>query len=470
MSNCTEQFRPPHGTDLLCSNLVNTRFEDLSEDNIRIFKDRLLDMTGCIFGGAIVSEDKFIVSLYKGWGGTPEAPLFAENGRLPLPSAVMLNCIKARANDFGNMVFNVLGDHIPSHCGETLIPMNLTLADVYGISGREFITNNIAAEDLTARILYTLPVRWPMDMLLVSSAAAALASRYYKLDAEKTKTALSFAATNATDPANSYYDYSQEFKYHNGESARMGIMAAKIAKGGWRGLEDPFFGHWGLVSRQLKDGSTLPEKYEKCFEDLGKTYYTEGSFKRFPGGIPMTAVAMCGAALHDEITKEYGEFRGENIHRVCVYQPKGMPWNYYNEPFKLRNHINALFSYRFAACCALLNGTIKIRHVQTSSILEDPVLIDLAENAGMESFECEAGRLDMKVRVEMKDGKIFEHSQSFLIMQEYPSQELIKAKFWDQFNSFGKLPKAVGEKIVELAGKIDTLSDMREFTELLCLK
>ena len=54
-------------------------------------------------------------------------------------------------------------------------------------------------------------------------------------------------------------------------------------------------------------------------------------------------------------------------------------------------------------------------------------------------------------------------------MHDYPSREFLLQKFWGQFNAFGKLPRSVGEKIVELAGKIETLSDMREYTQLLTL-
>ena len=55
-----ERFISPRGTEALCENVVNSSYEDLSEDNIRIFKDRLLDMVGCIFGGAIVEENGFL--------------------------------------------------------------------------------------------------------------------------------------------------------------------------------------------------------------------------------------------------------------------------------------------------------------------------------------------------------------------------------------------------------------------------
>ncbi len=464
-------YAPPKGIDLLCENVVNTTYEKLSEDNVRIFKDRLLDMTGCIFGGAIVPEDQFLTELLCRWGGAEEAPLLARKGRLPMPSAVMLNSITARANDFGNMFFHVLGDRIASHCGETLIPMGLTLSDVYPTSGKEFIANNIAAEDFTARVLYTLPMRWPTDMLMVSSAAAALASRYYKLDAAKTKVALTYAACNATDPGNSYYDYCQEFKYHNGESARMGIMACELAKGGWDGWADPYFGHWGLVTMQVKDGKPLPELYDKVFEGLGQVWYTEESFKRGPGGIPTTAAAKCGAEVRAKIIADRGTLVPSEIKQVRVFRSSSMRFNYYSNPFVRRNHTNALFSFQFAACCALLHGGVRVDLVQTPAIQNDPDLVALAEGSAMEVFECEEGKSMMKVVVEMKDGTVYEDVQDYGgSMHAYPSREFLLRKFWDQFNAYGKLPRAVGEKIVELAGKIETLADMREYTELLTLK
>lgn len=460
----------PLGTEKLCRNLAETTYDRLSEDNIRVFKDRLLDMTGCIFGGAVVEEDRFLYDLLKRQGGAPEAPLFAASGRLPVTSAVIHNCIHARANDFGNMVTVIFGEAIASHFGETLIPMGLTLADMNGTPGKDFIANNIAAEDTIARILYTLPVRWPTDMQLVSSIAAALASRYYKLDAEKTKVALSYAATNATDPGNSYYDYCQEFKLHNGESARMGIMAAEMAKGGWNGLEDPFFGHWGLITSKVKDGG-LPELYEKAFDKLGEEYFTEMRFKKGPGGIPTTATGECGKLLREQIIAEDGVLDAEKIKQVRVYQSENMRKNYYFNPFQHRNHVNALFSYTFAACCTLIHGDRRVDLVQTKAILENPKLIELSENAVMDVYDAKSDKMMMKAEAEMKDGRVFTIELDYNAqMGSYPTQEFLIKKFWDQFNAFGKLPKSTGEKIIELAGRIETLPDMREYTQLLTLK
>jgi hypothetical protein len=76
-----------------------------------------------------------------------------------------------------------------------------------------------------------------------------------------------------------------------------------------------------------------------------------------------------------------------------------------------------------------------------------------------------------KATVEMKDGRVFEEIQDYnAAFASYPERDVILGKFWDQFNTFGKLQKSTGEKIIELAEKIETLADMREYTELLSVK
>jgi 2-methylcitrate dehydratase PrpD len=121
-----EDLTPPRVTNLMCENAVKTTFADLSDWNIKCFKDRLLDTTGCIFGGAIVRDNDVLVRLLTRWGGAPEAPVFCHNFRVPVNNAVILNCVTARSNDFGNMFLKVHGERMASHIGETLIPLGLT--------------------------------------------------------------------------------------------------------------------------------------------------------------------------------------------------------------------------------------------------------------------------------------------------------------------------------------------------------
>ena len=118
----------------------------------------------------------------------------------------------------------------------------------------------------------------------------------------------------------------------------------------------------------------------------------------------------------------------------------------------------------------MLNGNVSVAYVQTPAILEDPYLIPLTEGSTMGTFETDGDAKLMKIVVEMKDGKVFEDIEDYsAAMHTYPTREFLLGKFWDQFNTFGKLPKSTGEKIIELADKIETLTDMREYTDLLVL-
>lgn len=461
-----ETLKTPKLTDMICENLVSTKFENLTDWNVKCFKDRLLDITGCMFGGAIVPDNDVLTDLAKRWGGTTEAPVFLKGFRAPLDRAALINCIVARSNDYGNMFMHVFEDRIASHCGETLIPLGLTISDMTGgISGKDYITNNVAAEDLTGRILYTFVNRWPFDMLLVATAATALVSRYYGLSAERTKAALSYAATNATDPANSYYDYSQEFKYHNGESARCGVMSCELAKGGWTGLDDPFFGHWGLAVKDTK--GDMPPNYEKAIQDLGKIYFTEESFKVFPGGIPNTPASIAGIKIRERFIDRY---KVSDIAKVEVERSEITNKIYYSEPFSNVTQLNALFCYQFQACCALYYGDVRVEHVQTKAILERPDLVEMVQSSTMGVYYFEEGEPripGMRVRVTMKDGTVFEHTEPATAMHNYPTKEFIVGKFKKQFEAHGKLPAATADKIIELAFNIEKVSDMREYTSLL---
>jgi len=343
--------------------------------------------------------------------------------------------------------------------------LGLTLADKHGTSGKDFVANNVAAEDLTGRILYTFVARFPYDALMSTTAAGALASKYYGFNAERTKAALSFAAINSTEPYGVFYEYSQGFKLQNGESARCGIMSCELAKAGWRGLSDPYFGSSGLALKSA--GGKLPPNYESAVRDIGKAYYTEESFKRFPGGIPNTPATIAGQKVRAMLIEKY---KVSDIKKVEVEMSENSFTGYYAQPFTVVNQVNALFCYQFQACCALYHGTVKVEYVQTEYLEEKPDFVELVQNStiGFYKFaEGEAKERGMRVRVTMKDGTVFEHTEPASSMHIYPTREFLIEKFMDQFSAFGKLPKSVADKIIDLAFNIEKVSDMREYTSLL---
>ena len=108
-----------------------------------------------------------------------------------------------------------------------------------------------------------------------------------------------------------------------------------------------------------------------------------------------------------------------------------------------------------------------VSSVQTSAIRANEQLVRLAEEAELDLYDPENGQPLVKVVVEMKDGRSFEAEEHFMIMEDYPSREVIIAKFMDQFDAYGKLPASHVDKIIDMASRIEEIGDMREFTELL---
>ena len=70
--------------ELMSENAVKVRFENLDDQTIKVGKDRLIDLTGCIIGGAMAAGNAGLVKVIRDWGGKQEAPLFIHGGRVPL--------------------------------------------------------------------------------------------------------------------------------------------------------------------------------------------------------------------------------------------------------------------------------------------------------------------------------------------------------------------------------------------------
>ena len=214
----------------------------------------------------------------------------------------------------------------------------------------------------------------------------------------------------------------------------------------------------------------MPPLFEYATKDLGKLYFTEESFKRFPGGIPNTPAAL--AAI--EVRKKMGgKINVDDVAAVDVFRSENTAYNYYSQPFSNPTQLNGLFCYQFQVCCALYYGAVRVEHVQTEAIQNNQELLALIAKSTMGVYSSDDGipvARSMRVRVTKKSGEVFEHTQEAgEAMHGYPDREFIVQKFTDQFNAFGKLPKNHCEKIDSLALDIENIKNMREFTELLVL-
>ena len=101
--------------DQMAEKVLEIKFEDMSERNLKILKDKLLDTVGCIIGGAHVAGNQGLFSVIQAWGGAQSAPVFMYGERTTIGDAAMMNCVSCRSNDFDSMISNIDGRRFPTH-------------------------------------------------------------------------------------------------------------------------------------------------------------------------------------------------------------------------------------------------------------------------------------------------------------------------------------------------------------------
>lgn len=153
-------------TDALIQNILETKFENIPQETVDNTKRRILDLIGCIIGGAKCDGSEGLADIVGNWGGKEEASILGYGYKGPAHNAAMVNAIFGRSFDWGPLTLVIEGDGKPgtvyidgkpirrfaNHISETTIPAALALGEGKGISGKELITATIVGDDLAARL------------------------------------------------------------------------------------------------------------------------------------------------------------------------------------------------------------------------------------------------------------------------------------------------------------------------------
>ena len=454
--------------ELISENAVKVRFEDLDEQTIKTQKDRLIDLTGCIIGGAMSARNASLVKIVREMGGIEEAPLFIHGGRVPISNAAMVNSISCRSNDFGVMSINLDGHWIAAHNGETSIPTALTFSDVYNVSGKEFLTTTVVGDDTANRVLAASGVEhgrgWDGTSTLPVFGVVPIAGRFMGLSALQMRDAFGIAVNTVAGTGQAQEDQSISFKLGQGFSARNGIFLARLAKEGWDGEEDALFGG-GKSYYYLYCGTNDITHPELLTKDLGKKFYQEVFFKRYPCGMPNHSYVHAALALN----KQYG-IKAADIREIELANAFGGGFGY-GQPYQVRRtpQPGGIFSNLYTTVSAVVRGRLTIRDFDAEA-MTTPEILEAIAKAKIVKDPTLAGGQGMgsvRVRVTTKDGQVYEKLDNGAEVYRYPTREEILSKFWGQVDAYQSVSRAKAQKILDMIDHIEDVKEMKEYTALL---
>lgn len=423
-------------TEMVAKWIVDTTYEDIPPDAIRVANESCFDLLGVILAGSTQKVGEIIRSYAGELGGTEEATILASGERTSVQNAALVNGTMGHALDYDD--FGGFG-----HPTVAIFPALLALGESIGATGRDLMEAYIVGCEVGLAVDYATHYHsqqmhrgFHSTAILGRLAAAAACSKLLKLDAQQTSMALGMAGSMASGVIHNFGTMTKPL--HAGMTCRDGVMAAQLAQRGFTAgdqiLEHPV----GFTATVIgEEGVDL----EAAAQQLGKPFRVQDALiiKKYPS---------CGGnhAMLDSIfglMREH-EFSHQDIANAEVVQSYASTVMLYEEP---ESDLKGKFSAKYNMAAALVDGEVGIDTFTNDKIAE-PAVQDMMERVSLRvQSKWELGGSTVSkgvpIRITLNDGRVFDH--------ETPRGEILGSQVnpWGMENIASKFRENVGRVLSE---------------------
>ena len=391
-------------TEILARFAANLRFEDLPQEVVDRSKLLFMDLSGIIVRSLGLDSTQVLMESLKDLNLDQGAlQVLGSTERWRPQAAALITGAAAHSLDFDDT-------HAAAqlHPGAPIIPAALAAAQMQGASTRDLIVAIVAGYEVMIRVAYGVTVLRHSERGFHPSAtvgvfgATAAAGSIFKLSPAQMEHAFGTALSESAGTGQFAVNGAWTKRFHVGNAAAGGLLAASLAKRGFTGATQAFEGREGFFNVY----SPAPQP-EKAVEGVGTVWeILQTGLKPYPccRGIhaPLDAV-MALHARHD--------IRIDSIESVRVGMAKrsvyvvGEPQDRRRKP---KNVVDCQFSTHLCLSIAL-----KHRHMgwdDYEPALKDPEIYALMQRIDVyEDAECEANfptAFSGVVEIRLRDGQV----------------------------------------------------------------
>jgi 2-methylcitrate dehydratase PrpD len=443
--------------------VLDTRYEDIDTDYVKRAKTRVMDVIGCLIGGAKATGCDMILSLVTQWGGEAAGTILVHGFKAPAHNAAMVNSIMCRSYDFEPIETCVHGKNYPSHISGTTVPTAITMAEVQKANGKELITALVVGDDLTSRILAasrpSFDSGWDGTGTVNIFGATAIAGRLMGLNEKQMVNAFGIALNQMAGSFQIIYDGTHCFKLPMGLASRAGIFSAELAKKGFTGIKDPLYSKHGYFNLYCHEHD--PETLTK---NLGREFFADYTYKPYPACRSTHGAVECALRL---VQKNNIEVLA--IDEIVVSVTPVTINMFVAQPFEIGDvpQANATFNLPYNTANVLLRKNIRLEHY-TEKYIRDPLVGDLARKVKLIAAIPPETPLASRVEVKMKDGR------SLSEYVEVPkgdsnhtplSNKELQEKFRENVSFSQTISREKAERALGLLEDLEELNSVREIVE-----
>jgi 2-methylcitrate dehydratase PrpD len=416
--------------------------------------DILLDTVASAIAGRHGDETAQVEALASALGG-PQTSTVLAGPPSSLAGATLVNGYQVTA-------VTVCDIHRPTLCHVTpeVLPPALAIAEARGCTGRDLLVAFAAGLEMVVRVGAGMRYKsmrargWHSPGVIGPFGGAAAAAVLMRLDAKRTRDALSLAGTQA---AGTFAHWgTPTIKFHQSRGALSGLMAALLAEQGFPAGAEILSAERGGLFRLYSDGG----EPDATVAGLGDRWELETiSLRLWPAASSIQSVITSMFALIDE-----HDLRPEQVERIdvglsrTVYDMHGtLPWD---------NKFRALLSTPYVTGVVLHDRKCWFEQFRPERLSDAALNAFIRERIDVAVDEKVEGT-GAAVTVRTKDGRVLSDRR------KHPrgdaadplSREEIAGKFRE--SAEGLLPAANVERAIEMIVGIAEVSNVADLLALL---
>jgi 2-methylcitrate dehydratase PrpD len=438
--------------------VVDTKFENLPPKAIGTAKVAVRDCLGVALAGSREEDAKICAEVARQEQAKEEASAIGQRFKTSALNAALANGTAAHAMDFDHS-FTLMGQPTAP-----IIPATVALGEALGASGRRILEAYAVGYEVTGKLVHSLRDSehdgWHAPSSVGTFGATAACAKLLGLNASKVEMALGMSASMAGGIVANFGTMTKPL--HVGLGARNGVLAAKLAAGGYTANGKAIESAFGFY-KVLHPGTPIDEK---PIEELGNSYalISDGiRIKPYP----------CGGLTHQAIDAilEFRSKQGltaEQVERIDVDVVKH---TFERIVFKVpQTSIQGKFCMPYLVARALIDGKVSL-HAFTDAAVREPQVLKFAERVQMNLDnnlkKTDPGGRPCRVTVRLKNGQtLVREAQHAKGGPEFPmTEEELRGKFTECARE--ALSESAAKQALEMIKALEQVENVRTLTDIL---
>jgi len=479
-----------NATERLAGWAAELQFDGIPRRVLEECKNQILSVIAAVHSGHFTEAGRVVSKRIKDWAGGKEATLIPSGERTSAHNAIVGNAALGMALDYDDYTAG-------GHTGTSTVVTALALAEKSGISGREFLVAQVAANEVQGRLGAAAaldPSNLHLESFVHAAGAAIVAGRAFGLDKAQTTAALGLSLLQPGRTSWPAFLSGEGKLLLAAQGAPQGVIAADMAAGGMHGPNDALE-HSGLFEDALLRGALGGLASNWLLDTL--------SFKVYPGTPYLGTIIDCVLHLARAHTIDPKKVKAVEVGAVA----SAVAIDERATPFLAGAKTSPLvlnYAVRYNVAAALIDKELSPRQFLREKV-KDGLVWDLTNKVHLQVDEevtrraressvfrtiggADGGRrtidfehanfanyrnsMGARVRVEMEDGRTFEAEEEVPLGGAGRPPDERRAAVEDKFRRETRytLRKEKMEKAIDLVEHLEEAasSHVREIVRLCC--